>query len=53
MDSEDPFIRRQNIEHYQRLLETVSDPAERQLILRLLAEEHQKQLVAAGRAGPT
>jgi hypothetical protein len=33
------FIRRQNIEHHRRLLETVSDETERQRILGLLAEE--------------
>ncbi len=37
------FIRRQNVEHYLQLLRTVSDEAERQKILKLLAEEKQKQ----------
>jgi len=37
------FIRRQNIEHYRRLLETVTDEAERQKILKLLAEEQKKE----------
>jgi hypothetical protein len=39
----DRFVRSQNVEHYQRLLETIADEAERQKILRLLAEEQQKQ----------
>jgi hypothetical protein len=39
----DRFIRRQNVEHYERLLATVTNEAERQKILRLLAEECQKQ----------
>jgi hypothetical protein len=37
------FIRRQNIEHYRRLLETVADERERHRILKLLAEEQKKQ----------
>ncbi len=37
------FIRRQNIEHYLHLLETVKDEAERHRIMKLLAEERQKQ----------
>ena len=39
----DRFIRRENIKHYQELLKTVKDEAERQRILKLLAEEQQKQ----------
>jgi hypothetical protein len=37
------FVRNQNVEHYQRLLETVTDLAQREQILKLLAEERQKQ----------
>jgi hypothetical protein len=37
------FVRRQNVEHYRQLLESVIDESERQRILRLLAEEQQKQ----------
>ena len=33
------FIRRQNVEHYRHLLETVTDENERERILRLLEEE--------------
>ena len=40
----DRFIRRKNIEHFQRLLETVTEEAERDRILKLLAEEREKQL---------
>jgi hypothetical protein len=40
------FIRRQNIEYYRRLLETVTDETDRQRILKLLAEEQKKQLEA-------
>jgi hypothetical protein len=36
------FIHRQNIEHYEKLLQTVTDEAERKRILKLLAEEKQK-----------
>jgi len=39
----DRFIQRQNIEHYERLLQTVTDEAERQRILKLLEEERAKQ----------
>jgi hypothetical protein len=37
------FVRRENVKHYQELLKTVKDEAERQKILKLLAEELQKQ----------
>jgi hypothetical protein len=36
------FIHRQNIEHYQRLLQTVTDEAERRRILKLLENEKKK-----------
>jgi hypothetical protein len=39
----DRFIRRQNVEHYRHLLETVTDEKERECILKLLEEELQKQ----------
>ena len=37
------FVRRQNVEHYRRLLETTTDEGERQRILKLLEEALQKQ----------
>jgi hypothetical protein len=37
------FVRRENIKHYQELLKTVKDEAERLRILKLLAEERQQQ----------
>ena len=37
------FVRRQNVEHYQNLLKTLTDPEERQKIQRLLEEEQKKQ----------
>ena len=40
------FIRRENIKHYQELLKWVKDEAERQRILKLLAEEREKQKAA-------
>jgi hypothetical protein len=40
------FVRQENVKHYRRLLETVMDEAERQKILRLLAEEQEKQRAA-------
>jgi hypothetical protein len=39
----DRFIRRENIKHYRVLLTIVKDETERQRILKLLAEEQQKQ----------
>ena len=39
----DRFIRRENVKHYQELLKTVKDEAQRQRLLKLLAEERQKQ----------
>ena len=43
MDGNASFIRRENVKHYRLLLDTVTDEAERQKILKLLAEEQQKQ----------
>jgi hypothetical protein len=39
----DRFVRRENIKHYQELLKREKDEAERQRIMKLLAEERQKQ----------
>lgn len=39
----DRFIRRENVRHYRELLKTAKDEPERQQILKLLAEEQQKQ----------
>jgi hypothetical protein len=39
----DKFVRRKNVEHYRLLLERVTDENERQRILKMLAEEQQKQ----------
>jgi len=36
------FIHRQNIEHYERLLQTVTEEAERKRILKLLEEEKKE-----------
>jgi hypothetical protein len=40
------FIRRENVKHYRHLLEETTDDAERQRIMKLLAEEEKKQLDA-------
>jgi len=37
------FIHRENVKHYQRLLETTFDESERQRISKLLAEEEAKE----------
>ena len=39
----DRFIRRENVRHFRELLKAAKDEAERQRILKLLAEEQQKQ----------
>ena len=39
----DRFIRRENVKHYRELLKAAKAEAERQRILKLLAEEQQKQ----------
>ncbi len=39
----DSFIRRRNIAHYRALLERPTGEAQRQLLLKLLAEEEAKQ----------
>jgi hypothetical protein len=44
------FVKRQNIERYQRLLGTTQDEQQRQQIQKLLAEEQQQQ--EAHRADP-
>jgi hypothetical protein len=33
------FVHRQNIEHFQELLKTIADTAQREKIMKLLAEE--------------
>lgn len=42
----DKFIRRENVKHFLHLLETVTDPAERERIKKLLDEERRKQIDA-------
>jgi hypothetical protein len=37
------FVRSQNVMRYRRLLERVTDESDRQTIIKLLAEERQKQ----------
>ena len=37
------FIRRKNVKHYRQLLERTTNDAERQRIMKLLAEEEKKQ----------
>jgi hypothetical protein len=39
----DDFVHRENIEHYKKLLVNRTDPAERGVILKLLAEETAKE----------
>jgi hypothetical protein len=39
----DRFIRRQNVEHYRRLLEAVTDESQREHIRKLLAEAKRAQ----------
>jgi hypothetical protein len=39
----DHFVERQNVEHYNRLLELETDPLKRAMLLKLLAEEKTKQ----------
>jgi hypothetical protein len=40
------FVRRENVKHFKELLDRTTDPAERQRIEKLLAEEQQKQAAA-------
>ena len=37
------FIRRENVKYFQELLRTLKDEADRHRLLKLLAEERQKQ----------
>lgn len=39
----DRFVQRLNIEHFERLLQTVADESVRQRVSRLLEEERAKQ----------
>jgi hypothetical protein len=36
------FVHRLNLEHYEKLLQTITDESERQRILKLLEEEKKK-----------
>jgi hypothetical protein len=45
----DRFIQRLNIEHFERLLQTVTDESERQRISLLLAEERAKGPIDTGK----
>ncbi len=47
----DRFVRRENVRHYRELLKTAKDETERQRILKLLAEEQQKQTEAGDKIG--
>jgi hypothetical protein len=37
----DKFVRRQNVEHYRRLLETLTDDHQREVVLKLLPAERK------------
>ena len=39
----DRFVRRQNVEHYCRLLQRLTEESDRQKVINLLTEERQKQ----------
>jgi hypothetical protein len=42
------FVRRQNVEHYQEMLKTITDPVQRRIIEKLLLEEEAKTKKAEG-----
>ena len=42
------FVQRHNIAHYVELLKTETDPAKREILQRLLAEERRKQFSHEG-----
>lgn len=42
------FVERQNVVHYVEQLKTETDPAKRNVVLKLLAEEETKQVKASG-----
>jgi hypothetical protein len=44
------FVRRENINRYRKLLREAKDEAERQLILKLLIEEEEKEVAARASA---
>lgn len=41
--SQDRFVRRENVKRFNEMLKAAKDEAERQRILKLLAEERRKQ----------
>ena len=43
------LIARENVKHYRQLLAKITDEAERQRILKLLADEEKKQREAEGK----
>lgn len=43
----DRFVKQENIRHYRRMLENVTDEAERQRIMRLLADEEARDAIEA------
>jgi hypothetical protein len=45
----DRFIARENIRHFKERLEQVADPAERERLLKLLADEEAKLKIAEQR----
>ena len=45
----DRFIRSENVKHYRELLKATKSEVERQKILKLLAEEQQKQKAAGAK----
>ena len=47
----DTFIERQNITHYLDLLKSESDPAKRETLQKLLAEERAKEASCEIRSG--
>ena len=49
-DGVETIISRLNIEHYKKLLETDTDEARRQIVMRLLAEEQAKLVGAISQA---
>jgi hypothetical protein len=49
----DRFIHDENLRHYRRLLEQTIDPAERERILKLLAEEETRSVAAGPSPDPT
>ena len=51
MKERDEFVHRKNLEHYRKLLAELKDEAQRQTLMKLLADEEAKETPKQGGLG--